>query len=463
MYLLTFRIEAAMPAFTYYRASMIATLLIGLSLGVEASATIPEIVGEVTTVIGTASLRQGDTEATPIRRGASVHAGDRIETTVGGHVHIRFIDGGLVSIRPGSRLHVQEYRKDSAAGRGAIRFQLEHGVVRSVTGNWGEHDRERFRLNTPVAAIGIKGTDFVVKSSGDLTQASVISGAIVMSPLEGSCLGTLGPCNQDRSALLSAEMQGKMLELRQTGSSNPRFVPIMDLEARLERPALAQQNSERGNPSTNNTTEKPAQSEKLSLNNSLPGQLVDATLSEQGTRVSNLSETHTSANTADRPLIWMRNALGWNIPPNSISQRFDQAEAASRQAVVGNFFITLFRDENQRTSFTPPASSVAFALANASASFSRQGVPYEPVSVSSGKLNVDFTRATYETSLGLSGSFGETQFTQNGTVSNDGKFIEAGKTQSIAGAFSLDSRQAAYQFEKTVGSGKVSGITLWGR
>lgn len=120
-----------------------------------------------------------------------------IETTVGGHVHIRFIDGGLVSIRPGDgRLHVQEYRKDSSAGRGAIRFQLEHGVVRSVTGNWGEHDRKRFRLNTPVIAIGIKGTDFVVKSSGDLTQASVISGAIVMSPLEGSCLGTLGPATK---------------------------------------------------------------------------------------------------------------------------------------------------------------------------------------------------------------------------------------------------------------------------
>ena len=432
-----------------------------ISLASVANASIHEIVGEVTTVIGTASVRQGDADGQPVRRGIAVRAGDRIETTAGGHVHIRFIDGGLVSIRPSSRLHVQEYRKNSGISRGAIRFHLEQGIVRSVTGEWGEQDRDRFRLNTPVAAIGIKGTDFIVKSSGDTTQAAVLSGAIVMSPLEGACLGTLGPCNQDRSALLSAEMQGKMLELRPSGNSAPRFVPLMDLEARLERPALAQQNGNSGS-----SAEK-APPEKIALNQNLSGQLVDASLSEQATRVSTLSETRvdnaTSPPLPDRALIWMRNPLGWNVPPNSISQRFDQAEATSRQAVVGSFFITLMRDETTRGSFSPPAASVAFGLAKASASYSRPGVSYEPVAVTNGKLNVDFARATYETSLALSGSFGDTRYTQSGVIGSTGTFIDTSKSQSIAGAFSLDSKQAAYQFEKDAGSGKVSGITLWGR
>lgn len=451
------------PRIKHSRLSTVATLALCASVSTGAVASIPEIVGEVTTVIGAASLRQGETEGQPLRRGAPVRAGDRIETTAGGHVHIRFIDGGLVSVRPGSRLHVQEYRKDSSAGKGAIRFQLEQGVVRSVTGEWGEQDRDRFRLNTPVAAIGIKGTDFVVKTLGDLTQASVLSGAIVMSPLEGACLGTLGPCNQERSALLSAEMQGKMLELRQNASATPRFVPVLDLEARLERPALALQSNDR---SANNVTERASQPDKNALNQSVSGQLVDASLAEQATRVSNLNEIKAEATTsspADRPLVWMRNALDWNIPPNSISQRFDQAEAASRQAVVGNFFITLLRDETTRTTFTPTAGAVAFSLANASASYSRQGLPYDPVAVSNGKLSVDFTKATYETSLALSGTFGETRFNQSGTISSSGTFVDAGKAQSIAGAFSMDARQAAYQFEKEVGYGKVSGITLWGR
>lgn len=451
-----------MNAFTlpYFRS--FAALTACLIASGWAGASIPEIVGEVTTVIGVASLRQGNADGEPVRRGAPVRAGDRIETAAGGHVHIRFIDGGLVSVRPGSRLLVQEYRKENAASHGAIRFQLEQGVVRSVTGDWGEKARDRFRLNTPVAAIGIKGTDFIVKSVGDLTQASVITGAIVMSPLEGGCVGTLGPCNQDRSALLSAEMQGKMLELRQSGNSIPKFVPVADLEARLERPTLTQV-AERSATTNTNLQDKSAATEKLALNQNVSGQLVDAALSEQATRIPVLPEAIPTETVVDRPLLWIRNPLDWNIAPNSISQRFDQAEVASRQAVVGNFFITLYRDETTRTGFMPPAGAVSFTLTDASASFSRQGLAYEPVAISNGKLNVDFTRATYDTSLALSGSFGQTQFSQNGQISGNGTFVSSTNGQALAGAFSLDARQAAYQFEKELAYGKVSGITLWGR
>ena len=95
----------------------------------------------------------------------------------GAHVHIRFIDGGMVSVRPLSRLRIEEYSNHLANSRGAIKFQLEQGVVRSVTGDWGEAARDRFRLNTPVAAIGIKGTDFIVRADLVTTQAAVVSGA----------------------------------------------------------------------------------------------------------------------------------------------------------------------------------------------------------------------------------------------------------------------------------------------
>ena len=35
--------------------------------------------------------------------------------------------------------------------------------MRSITGQWGEAARDRFRLNTPIAAIGVRGTDFIVE------------------------------------------------------------------------------------------------------------------------------------------------------------------------------------------------------------------------------------------------------------------------------------------------------------
>lgn len=426
-----------------------------------ASAAVAEdVVGEVTTVIGVASLRQADGDGATVKRGAPVRAGDYIETAAGGHVHIRFVDGGLVSVRPMSRLHIQEYRNETAGSKGAIKFQLEQGVVRSVTGEWGEHSRERFRLNTPVAAIGIKGTDFVVKANSLGTQASVISGAIVMSPLEGGCLGSLGPCNAEKSALLSADMAGKMLELVQSGGQVPRLVQAVDLEARLDRASMSARLAERSQ-GTVLASEKSGASgesgEKVALNQNLMGQLVESKLPDRATATPAVTTPN------DRPLVWMRNAMEWNIPANSISQRFDEAEATSRQAVLGNFFITLYRDETTRSSFSPPASTVSFNLVDASASFSRPGIVYEPVAVSAGKLDVDFAHASYATSLALSGSFGQTQFASSGKVTSTGLMQNSPGASSMAGAFSLDSKQAAYQFEKDIAYGKVSGITLWGR
>jgi hypothetical protein len=200
----------------------------------------PAVVGEATLVIGQARIVGADGSSRDAQRGAEVRVGDRIETRQGAHLHVRFVDGGRVSVRPASRLVIEQYAPPDPAGvAGAIKFRLEEGVVRSITGAWGEAARERFRLNTPVAAIGVKGTDFVVRSTGEGTAASVYAGAIVLSPLTEACLGTVGPCLSGVEKLLSADMKGQMLELHRQRPV-PQLVPAIDLMALAQaRPAPA--------------------------------------------------------------------------------------------------------------------------------------------------------------------------------------------------------------------------------
>jgi hypothetical protein len=195
-----------------------------------------EVVGEVTLLIGQAQLVGADDVVRTVERGQPVRAGDRIETREGGHVHVRFVDGGRLSVRPSSRLQIENYSHSATQPQGsAIKFRLDEGVIRSITGTWGEEARERFRLNTPMAAIGIKGTDFVVKSDANATAASVYSGAILLAPLD-DCATPLGSCQKGREKLLSADMKGLMLELnRQQGA--PQFVAAVDLLASARRPA----------------------------------------------------------------------------------------------------------------------------------------------------------------------------------------------------------------------------------
>jgi hypothetical protein len=70
----------------------------------------------------------------------------------------------------------------------------------------------------------------------------------------------------------------------------------------------------------------------------------------------------------------------------------------------------------------------------------------------------------FSTRMDLSSpSLGSTEFSANGNVSSQGLFIGQQAGQNLAGALSMDGREAGYQFGKTLPAGEVSGITLWGR
>lgn len=435
-----------------FRFRLLAGLAVWLAACIGAAgAAAPEmradIVGEVVTAIGESRIAALDGEARLAARGERIRTGDRIETAIGGHVHIRFVDGGLVSVRPLSRLHIEAYRNGDGRSLAAIKFRLEEGVMRSVTGQWGEAHRERFRLNTPVAAIGIKGTDFVVRTGRADTLASVSTGAIVMAPLEGVCADTLGPCSGDNAALLTADMPGMMLEIqRQNGVAAPRpprLVPAVDLLARAA-PAVMPETARGAGSETAGIVEKVAVGDSGAANQ--------------------LAENIETLPTVPSQLRWLHNAAGWNVPANTISERYEAALAAGHQAVAGNLFITLYRDATRLPDYPPDGAAAAFLLREASATYARPGLPAENVAVSGATLDVDFTRATFATRLALaSPSLGQTEFAATGAIDRNGVFVARQTGQSIAGAFSMDGREAGYLFDKTVPGGSVGGLTLWGR
>ena len=60
-------------------------------------------------------------------------------------------------------------------------------------------------------------------------------------------------------------------------------------------------------------------------------------------------------------------------------------------------------------------------------------------------------------------SIGKDRYVASATITPEGIFADNTGIQRIAGAFSTDARQAGYLFEKSIGNGRVSGLTLWGR
>ncbi|MBY0445349.1 MAG: FecR family protein, partial [Burkholderiales bacterium] len=90
---------------------------------------------------------------------------------------------------------------------------LKSGLMRSVTGQDVQKEKDKYRLNTPVAAIGLRGTDFVVFADEHATQVAVKKGGVVMEPFSAACsVEQGGPCQGINSRELFAST-AHMLEV----------------------------------------------------------------------------------------------------------------------------------------------------------------------------------------------------------------------------------------------------------
>ena len=430
-----------------------ATLLCGLFLAQSVAAQAPAVVGEATMVIGQAQVITADGKSAPVVRGSTIQVGDTIQTEMGGHVHLRFVDGGRVSVRPSSRLQVENYEHSAQQPQlSAIKFKLQEGVVRSITGTWGEAARERFRLNTPLAAIGVKGTDFVVRANPDATAATVFAGAIAVAPLQGSCINTLGPCLNGTEKLLSEDMKGQMVELARLQTS-PRLVPAVDLMAsslaQVSAP-IAQTKPQ----ATDSTVLVAAGGDNPLLNESRVATVVTALGAE--------------ASVAPSPTLgWARFAWAQKLSGDDFSQQFDAAMLKGSERLGGNGAYTLLRQsaDGQVTAFAPVSGKAQFQLASIAGSVIRdEGKTFEAVQLNAASLGVDFTRSTFTTSVQVTGpQLGVSTVNAAGAISPAGMFQATSGNASLQGGLSANGREAGYAFQKGVTGGVLSGVTLWGR
>lgn len=444
-------------SFVFNRASLAALLLLGLALiapfarGNTEQGVATVVVGEVTLVIGTARVIQVNGQALLLDKGTVIRVGDRIETAPGGHVHLKFVDGGRVSVRPASRLSIENYEHSaSQPSLSAIKFRLDEGVVRSITGTWGEVAKDRFRLNTPVAAIGVKGTDFTVQSNASGTSASVYTGAIVLAPLASGCQTTLGPCVNGLEKLLSADMKGLTLQLDRQHAI-VQFAPLADSTAngRVAVMAGGESRSRTSQPLATEVTRSDIGSDK-----------VISSEVRAANAAANLSPVVTQ-------LAWGR----WTEPMagDAFSQTYTAARVG-REGTVGNLSYGLYREipEGGSLAFaTSPAQLegvVQFRLAHGAAQFLPEGRSPEAAHIDSATLGIDFTRATYTTQLTVSSlSAGINPLQSNGVLLPNGIFQSRSGNAFVAGALTADGKEAGYFFEAAHPVGSLNGVTLWGR
>jgi hypothetical protein len=438
------------------------------------------LVGTVSLVLGKATIESGSGKLSRIvKPGSQVRVHDQIVTSTNGHVHIRFVDDALVSVRPDSRLEITRYDYDPARpALSAVKFDLIEGVTRAISGKAAKAARQRFRLNTPIAAIGVRGTDFTVSVKAGSTRALVNEGSIVLAPFSEDCRAdAFGPCDTNSIELSSAAME--VIEL--DGSTPlPRLVPATDAQNMTAMRTGVQQaiRSSQGADEASSVEANGARVEEASavLVTNSAILVTDNAASDLADAASDLADAASLlpsqpeftpeqaiviADVADRQLIWGRySRVALNNGQERITLALDEARNG-REVTVGNFDYALFRSENGSKRLDIGLTVVSFGLSSAQAFYnSSSGVV--AMEVGGGTLDIDFQENSFATLLNLNHSLtGELEFVASGRLFDGGYFHSRTESQRIAGAVSLDGSEAGYFFEQQLLQGDIQGLTLW--
>jgi hypothetical protein len=117
------------------------------------------VAGRFLTVIGDVRVLGAGGDRRP-ERGQEVREGETILTGAGALTQIRLADGGMLSIRGDTEMKFDRFSHAGENDRESSMFiSLLKGGFRSVTGLIGRLNRDGYRITTPSATIGIRGTD----------------------------------------------------------------------------------------------------------------------------------------------------------------------------------------------------------------------------------------------------------------------------------------------------------------
>ena len=103
-----------------------------------------------------------DGRSRPLAKGAELASGETVDTG-SGRAQVRFTDGAQVSLAPQTQFRIDDYSfAGKADGSEKGFFSLLRGAMRTITGLVGRTNRDNYKVNTTVATIGIRGTEYSV-------------------------------------------------------------------------------------------------------------------------------------------------------------------------------------------------------------------------------------------------------------------------------------------------------------
>jgi hypothetical protein len=144
---------------------IIAVLVLIASMAVSTIAIAEDSAGMVVASRGDviAASKGGSRE---LKQGDYVYIDDEIMTANRSFAVIQFVDGAKVTVRPDSLMIVETYAYNGTDDDAAT-LNLVSGGLRVITGAMAKTNPENYKVRTPVALMGVRGTEFSIMLCGE--------------------------------------------------------------------------------------------------------------------------------------------------------------------------------------------------------------------------------------------------------------------------------------------------------
>ncbi|MEQ8194795.1 MAG: FecR domain-containing protein, partial [Rhodospirillales bacterium] len=134
------------------------TVIGGTDNAQTAQAAGAEPIGQVESMAGTVVAVRADGTRVELKTGDSIYQGDTLETSADGSVGVVLADQTTFSMASNGQMVIDQMVYNPASNEGSISMSVVEGVFTFVSGQIAKTDPDAMTLNTPVATIGIRGT-----------------------------------------------------------------------------------------------------------------------------------------------------------------------------------------------------------------------------------------------------------------------------------------------------------------
>lgn len=418
------------------------------------------------------------------------------------------VDDALISIRPQSHLEINCYQNAAEQGKRCLKFTLLKGQVRKVSGKAGKESPQQYRLNTPVAAIGIRGTDYIASVQGNTSLVKVMQGAISVSPfIEGCTVQGFGECHTSYTALLTehdpymlrilseqmpepitADLQAYSVSYVNAPNTNKEDKPAENKEEakqevddesnaeNTEKPTASQEsqqpsqqpNQQQPNNEHLASNEQPAPTENTVMSIESPilkdnDDLIAQFIQQANTSMeSQLSEDGFKKPVPTMPVVKQRADLvfgTWSPYADGISIPYSEAKQG-RDITIGGVEGALWRSAG---AYRPPEGRVDYNLTGSHA-YVMNGGQFTSAEVVSGSMNIDFDQKLLTTKMTIepTNMRSVVYSASHNLTRPDGVFANNTATGRVGeGAISNDGSQVGYRLRQPVERGILHADTLW--